>query len=102
MTTGTAVLHRNTGIRHPGEPGASAVATGDGGSRQWPVLAPLSWPVPLGLDLVRLDAVLIPVPVLSVGSLLRVGGTLLDRLVVAAFVVCGAVTALGLLFSVWP
>lgn len=81
------------------------VETGDGGPRQWPVLAlvlALSWLVPLGLDLLRLDVLLIPVLVLSTGSLLRVGGTLLDRLVVAAFVVCGSVMALGLLFSTWP
>ncbi|MFF1950105.1 hypothetical protein [Kitasatospora herbaricolor] len=77
----------------------------DGGPRRWLVLAAalaFSWLVPLGLNLVRLDVVLIPVLVLAIASLIRVGGGLLDRLVVAAFILCGAVMALGLLLSLWP
>ncbi|OKI24174.1 hypothetical protein A6A07_04535 [Streptomyces sp. CB03911] len=62
----------------------------------------VSWVLPVVLNAVSLDVVLIPVLVLAVASLLRVGGGLLDRLVVASFVVCGSVMAFGLLFSVWP
>lgn len=62
----------------------------------------LSWALPLLLDVLGLDVVLIPVLVLAIGSLIRVGGGLLDRLVVSAFILCGAVMAFGLLFSVWP
>jgi hypothetical protein len=62
----------------------------------------LSWLVPLVLGLVRLDAVLLPVLLLAVASVIRVGGGLLDRLVVAAFMLCGAVLTFGLVASVWP
>lgn len=113
VTTGSAVLSKDTGAGPGGLParggesgaGREPVRGDDAGPRRLPVLAmalAFSWLVPLGLDLVHLDVVLLPVLVLGVGSLLRVGGGLLDRVVVAAFVVCGAVMGLGLLFSVWP
>ncbi|MBT2451584.1 hypothetical protein J7F03_31910 [Streptomyces sp. ISL-43] len=75
------------------------------GERRWSVLGgavAASWALPLLLDALGLDVVLIPVLVLAIASLIRVGGGLLDRLVVAAFVLCGAVMTFGLLFSVWP
>ncbi|MCX5212372.1 hypothetical protein OG689_24335 [Kitasatospora sp. NBC_00240] len=80
-------------------------AGGPAGARRWTVLAAAvaaSWVLPLVLNAVSLDVVLIPVLLLAVASLLRVGGGLLDRLVVAAFVLCGSVMAFGLLFSLWP
>lgn len=58
--------------------------------------------MPLLLDALALDVLLLPVLVLTIASLIRVGGGLLDRLVIAAFLLCGAVMAFGLLFSVWP
>ncbi|MFE5540613.1 hypothetical protein [Streptomyces sp. NPDC056492] len=76
-----------------------------GGGRRWPVLGAavaLSWALPLLLHTLSLDVVLIPVLVLAIASLIRVGGGLLDRLVIASFLLCGAVMAFGLLFSVWP
>ncbi|MFK0042750.1 hypothetical protein ACIQU4_01395 [Streptomyces sp. NPDC090741] len=76
-----------------------------GGGRRWPVLGAavaLSWALPLLLHTLALDVVLVPVLVLAIASLIRVGGGLLDRLVVASFLLCGAVMAFGLLFSVWP
>lgn len=75
------------------------------GARRLPVLVAalaVSWALPLLLHTLGLDLVLIPVLVLTTASLIRVGGGLLDRLVVAAFLLCGAVMAFGLLFSVWP
>lgn len=62
----------------------------------------LSWVVPLLLGLVRLDIVLLPLLVLAVASVIRVGGGLLDRLVIACFLVCGALLTFGLVASVWP
>ncbi|WP_162688829.1 MULTISPECIES: hypothetical protein [unclassified Streptomyces] len=76
-----------------------------GTRRRWSVLGAAlaaSWALPLLLDALALDVVLIPVLVLAIASLMRVGGGLLDRIVVAAFVLCGAVMSFGLLFSVWP
>ncbi|WP_157531500.1 hypothetical protein [Kitasatospora sp. Root107] len=61
-----------------------------------------SWVLPVVLDALNLDIVLIPVFVLAVASLLRVGGGLLDRLVIATFVLCGSLLALGLVLSLWP
>ncbi|MFJ3169795.1 hypothetical protein ACIPJK_03320 [Streptomyces roseus] len=78
---------------------------GAGSGRRWPVLGAavaLSWALPLLLHTLSLDVVLLPVLVLAIASLIRVGGGLLDRLVVAVFLLCGAVMAVGLLFSVWP
>ncbi|MEU3771639.1 hypothetical protein AB0F11_00185 [Streptomyces sp. NPDC032472] len=101
MATRSAVLspHGATSRPVPG-PGAPPPA-----GRRWPVLGAAlaaSWALPLLLHLLALDWVLIPVLVLVIASLVRVGGVLLDRLVVAAFLLCGAVMAFGLLFSVWP
>lgn len=103
MATRPALLTRRNAedpqAGQPGDPDPSPAP------RRWPVLAAavaLSWALPLLLDALSLDVVLIPVLVLAIGSLIRVGGGLLDRLVVSAFILCGAVMAFGLLFSVWP
>ncbi|MER6203003.1 hypothetical protein ABT234_37230 [Streptomyces sp. NPDC001586] len=80
-------------------------ATGPAARRSPTVLAAAlaaSWAVPLLLHAVALDVLLLPVLVLTIAALIRVGGGLLDRLVVAAFLLCGAVMGFGLLFSVWP
>ncbi|WP_407837162.1 hypothetical protein ACE1OC_13080 [Streptomyces sp. DSM 116496] len=95
---------RNAENPQAGQPGGPAAAPAPA-QRRWPVLAAavgLSWALPLLLDATGLDVVLIPVLVLAIASLIRVGGGLLDRLVVSAFLLCGAVMAFGLLFSVWP
>ncbi|MFD7989860.1 hypothetical protein ACFV4M_41710 [Kitasatospora indigofera] len=39
---------------------------------------------------------------LAIGSVMRTGGGLLDRLVIATLVLCGGVLALGLVMSLWP
>ncbi|WP_158708529.1 hypothetical protein [Streptomyces sp. NRRL S-244] len=101
MATRSAVpTSKPVDIRPPHTAGGRA-----GSGRRWPVLGAavaLSWALPLLLHALALDVVLIPVLVLAVASLIRVGGGLLDRLVVASFLLCGAVMAFGLLFSVWP
>ncbi|MEV6577903.1 hypothetical protein AB0M92_07000 [Streptomyces sp. NPDC051582] len=101
MATRSAVpTSKPAGVRPP----RPAEVRADGG-RRWPVLGAavaLSWALPLLLHTLSLDVVLIPVLVLAIASLIRVGGGLLDRLVVASFLLCGAVMAFGLLFSVWP
>ncbi|MFB7464584.1 hypothetical protein ACFCZ1_13980 [Streptomyces sp. NPDC056224] len=99
-TSPAAPTAEPVGIRPtPGAPGPAAPR------RSWSVLAAVlaaSWAVPLLLDALALDVLLLPVLVLTTASLIRVGGGLLDRLVVASFLLCGAVMAAGLLFSVWP
>ncbi|WP_046776209.1 hypothetical protein [Streptomyces yangpuensis] len=100
MATSSAVLTREPVVHRP-EPGI----TGPSARRSPTVLAAAlaaSWAVPLLLHTVALDVLLLPVLVLTIAALIRVGGGLLDRLVVAAFLLCGAVMGLGLLFSVWP
>lgn len=101
MATRPALLtRRNAENPQAGQPDGPAPAPA-----RWPVFAAavgLSWALPLLLDALSLDVVLIPVLVLSIASLIRVGGGLVDRLVVSAFILCGAVMAFGLLFSVWP
>ncbi|MFC5665486.1 hypothetical protein ACFP3U_21225 [Kitasatospora misakiensis] len=61
-----------------------------------------AWLIPLALVPLGLGVVVLPLLLLAVGSVIRVGGVLLDRLVAAALVVAGGVVVLGLLFSVWP
>ncbi|MEU6296386.1 hypothetical protein [Streptomyces erythrochromogenes] len=100
MATSSAVLTREPAARPPGPR-----TTGPAARRSPSVLAAAlaaSWAVPLLLDALALDVLLLPVLVLTIAALIRVGGGLLDRLVVAAFLLCGAVMGLGLLFSVWP
>ncbi|MFD6226178.1 hypothetical protein ACFWFZ_04775 [Streptomyces sp. NPDC060232] len=100
MATSSAVLTPEPVLTRP-EP----VVTGPAPRRSPPVLAAAlaaSWAVPLLLHAVALDVLLLPVLILTIAALIRVGGGLLDRLVVAAFLLCGAVMGLGLLFSVWP
>jgi hypothetical protein len=61
-----------------------------------------AWLVPLLVHLVGLDALSLVVVWLGTASLLRVGRTLLDRLVIATGALSGILIAAGLLFSVWP
>ncbi|SDT74298.1 hypothetical protein SAMN05216371_4688 [Streptomyces sp. TLI_053] len=61
-----------------------------------------SWVLPAALVGTGFGVLVLPLLLLAVGSLLRVGGVLLDRLVAAALVVAGGVLVLGLLFSFWP
>ncbi|MEV7214922.1 hypothetical protein AB0O31_17720 [Kitasatospora cineracea] len=61
-----------------------------------------AWLVPLALCAAHLGLLLLPLLVLAVAGVLRTGGVLLDRLVVALLVVSGSVLAFGLLFSLWP
>ncbi|MBC3841254.1 hypothetical protein GXW82_15925 [Streptacidiphilus sp. 4-A2] len=61
-----------------------------------------AWLLPLLLDAVRLDVLLLPVLLLAVAAVIRVGGGLLDRLVVSGLLVSGALLVAGLPASVWP
>ncbi|WP_344338053.1 hypothetical protein [Kitasatospora putterlickiae] len=74
-------------------------------ARSLPALAAglaLAWVLPAALISMGVGIAVLPLLVLGVGSLLRVGGVLLDRLVAAALVTAGGVLAFGLLFSLWP
>ncbi|MEV4556571.1 hypothetical protein AB0K51_06185 [Kitasatospora sp. NPDC049285] len=61
-----------------------------------------AWLVPLLTHLAGVDLLLLPLLVLAVASVLRIGGGLVDRLVAAGLVTAGSVMVFGLLFSVWP
>lgn len=61
-----------------------------------------SWVVPALLTAVRLDIVLLPLLLLAVASVIKVGGVLLDRLMAAGLITAGWVLVFGLLFSLWP
>ncbi|MFG3226600.1 hypothetical protein ACGF07_17675 [Kitasatospora sp. NPDC048194] len=62
----------------------------------------LSWLLPAGLIALHLGVVLLPLLLLAVAAVIRVGGVLLDRLFVAGLIVAGAVLSFGLVFSLWP
>ncbi|MFE7189037.1 hypothetical protein [Kitasatospora sp. NPDC057541] len=84
--------------------GPSAPA-GAPGRRSLPVLAAVvaaAWLVPAALVPLGLGIVVLPILLLAVASVIRVGGGLLDRLVVAGLIVVGSVLVSGLLFSLWP
>ncbi|MFF2656997.1 hypothetical protein ACFVUH_06480 [Kitasatospora sp. NPDC058032] len=75
------------------------------GRRSLPVLAAFvaaAWLVPAALVPLGLGIVVLPILLLAVASVIRVGGGLLDRLVVAGLIVVGSVLVSGLLFSLWP
>jgi len=61
-----------------------------------------AWLVPLVLHQLRLDVVQPFLLLLAVASILRSGTNVVDRLMLAASLLAGAVLALGLLFSIWP
>ncbi|MFJ7245959.1 hypothetical protein ACIQWA_15085 [Kitasatospora sp. NPDC098652] len=62
----------------------------------------LSWLVPAGLVALHLGVVLLPLLLLAVAAVIRVGGVLLDRLFVAGLILAGSVLTFGLAFSLWP
>jgi hypothetical protein len=61
-----------------------------------------AWALPVITHLLRADALLIVVIVYVTGGLLRMGGTVLDRLMVTAGLLTGTAIAAGILFSFWP
>ncbi|MGH6654459.1 MAG: hypothetical protein ACRDVE_04555 [Actinocrinis sp.] len=61
-----------------------------------------AWVLPVVTQLLRADVVLILVIVYLTGGLIRMGGTVLDRLMVTVGLLIGAAIAAGLLFSLWP
>lgn len=61
-----------------------------------------AWLVPALAHLVHADALMLVLLWLGTASLLRTGGTLLDRLVPALALTASGVMAAGLLTSVWP
>ncbi|WP_037605729.1 hypothetical protein [Streptacidiphilus rugosus] len=61
-----------------------------------------AWLLPWALTALHLGPVLAFLLLFGVAASLRVGGGLLDRLMVSALVIIGAVLLLGLLLSVWP
>ncbi|MFD5465602.1 hypothetical protein ACFWIQ_22615 [Kitasatospora sp. NPDC127059] len=86
----------------PGPPGPPA----DGRPRRNPLVlaggVALSWLVPAGLVAVHLGVVLLPLLLLAIAAVIRVGGVLLDRLFVAGLILAGSVLTFGLAFSLWP
>ncbi|MBV2154460.1 hypothetical protein [Kitasatospora sp. SUK 42] len=85
----------------PGSPPRSAGRQ----ARSLPFLAGAllaSWLVPTALISAGLGFLVLPLLVLAVAAVIRVGGVLLDRLVAAALIIAGGVLVSGLLFSLWP
>jgi hypothetical protein len=65
-------------------------------------LAAASWLLPLAAHALRVDWLILVVAWIGTAALLRAGGLLLDRLVLAGILLAGFLIAAGLLFSVWP
>jgi hypothetical protein len=85
--------------------GDGARSTGDGTGRDPRVIGGLlvgAWVLPLVTHLLRADALLIVVIVYATGGLVRMGGTVLDRLMVTLGLLAGTAMAAGVLFSFWP
>ena len=85
------------------EPG---VATPAGPRRfpwPWYGLALLgAWLIPVATHLLRVDLVLVPLVIVATASVLRTGGTLLDRLMLALFLDAATAIAGGIGFTFWP
>ncbi|MHA6758040.1 hypothetical protein [Streptacidiphilus sp. PAMC 29251] len=62
----------------------------------------LCWLLPLVLGVLHLQVLTLVVALLAIGSLVRVGGGLVDRLMVSGLLLSGALMAFGLIASVWP
>jgi hypothetical protein len=61
-----------------------------------------AWVVPICTNLLRADALLVVLITYLTGGLLRVGSTVVDRLMATIAVLVGGAIAAGLLFSLWP
>lgn len=61
-----------------------------------------AWLLPLATHALGIDIVLPVVMLLGVASLLRAGGTVLDRLMLAGALLLGGLLVGGVLFSLWP
>ncbi len=61
-----------------------------------------AWALPVITHLLRADALLIVVIFYVTGGLLRMGGTVLDRLMITAGLLIGTAIAAGIPFSFWP
>jgi len=81
-------------------------AEGGGTSRRDPRLVgglfAAAWVLPVITHLLRADALLIVVIVYGTGGLLRMGGTVLDRLMVTLGLLIGTAMLAGIPFSFWP
>ena len=70
-----------------------------------PVVAALfaaAWVLPVLTQLTHTDPLLVLLAVFGTGGLLRVGATVVDRLLITVALLIGIAMAGGLLFSVWP
>lgn len=85
---------------------AFAGADGRGRKRpRAPLLAALlagAWALPVLTQLTSTDPLLVIVIVFATGGLLRVGATVLDRLMLTLALLIGLAITAGLLFSLWP
>lgn len=96
----------------------SPVASGEAKSSDTPARAPLNgagrflvragvwlaaaWALPALTHLLGLDWLMLPLLWLGTAGLLRVGATLLDRLMWAMGAMCGGIMLMGYLTTVWP
>jgi len=65
-------------------------------------LLPAAWVLPVLTHLVHADFVLILAVVYGTGGLLKIGGTVVDRLMITCGLLAGAAIAAGIVFSFWP
>jgi hypothetical protein len=65
-------------------------------------LVAAAWALPVATHLLHADALLILVIVYGTGGLLRMGGTVLDRLMVTSGLLIGTAILAGIPFSFWP
>ncbi len=94
-----------TGAGHAAPPIGGAAPTGRrraGSLARVAMLLAAAWLLPLLTHALRVDWVLLVVLLLGVGSVLRAGYSLLDRLMLAGILLAGMLVAGGLLFSFWP
>jgi hypothetical protein len=89
---------------------APSTQTRTGGWRRRPgpnlkltaVLLVGAWVVPILTTLTRIDPLLVVLIVFGTGGLLRVGSTVVDRLMITLALLIGLALVGGLLFSLWP
>src|SRR6266851_1226682 len=102
---GSSQMRALTGAGHAAPPIGGAAPTGRrraGSLARVAMLLAAAWLLPLLTHALRVDWVLLVVLLLGVGSVLRAGYSLLDRLMLAGILLAGMLVAGGLLFSFWP
>jgi hypothetical protein len=84
------------------ETGTASITAPRPDLRKLAILTVAAWILVVVANALRTDIVVLLVIVYATGGLLRIGGTVVDRLMITVGLLAGTAIAAGVLFSLWP